>query len=145
MEEVLNIEQNNVIPWCEEDFLYCLRQRNRLGMVVEYGEEVLGFMIYELHRAKLNVLNLSVHPDYRHQGIGSQMIKKLVGKLSSHKRKCVMFTVRESSLGMQLFLKDQGFRASRVLREEFDDTGEDAYLMQYRYKAPVVLESKCLE
>jgi ribosomal-protein-alanine N-acetyltransferase len=133
MPEVLQIEQESYdYPWSEEDFLRCLRQRNCIGMVAELGEKVVGFMIYELHKSKLNVLNFAVHPDFRRQRIGGQMIQKLVSKLSSHRRTRITVEVRETNLACQLFFRDAGFRAVRVIRDRFGDTGEDAYLMQYR-------------
>ncbi|HEV3083032.1 MAG TPA: ribosomal-protein-alanine N-acetyltransferase RimI, partial [Gemmataceae bacterium] len=39
--------------------------------------------------------------------------------------------VRESNLPAQLFFKSQGFKAVRVLRRYYEDSGEDAYLLQY--------------
>ena len=73
MPEVLRIEQaSHDYPWCEEDFLRCLRQRNCIGMVAEVGEKVVGFMIYELHKTKLHIMNFAVHPDCRRAGIRSQ-------------------------------------------------------------------------
>ena len=66
MPEVLHTEQESFeYAWTEEDFLKCLRQRNCIGMVAEHGEKVVGFMIYELHKSKLHVLNFAVHPDFR--------------------------------------------------------------------------------
>src|SRR5438045_6165199 len=66
MPEVLQTEQESFeYAWTEEDFLKCLRQRNCIGMVAEQGERVVGFMIYELHKAKLHILNFAVHPQYR--------------------------------------------------------------------------------
>ena len=68
MPEVLQTEQESFeFAWTEEDFLRCLRQRNCIGMVAEQGEKVVGFMIYELHKAKLHILNFAVHPSYRRQ------------------------------------------------------------------------------
>jgi len=90
-------------------------------------------MIYELHKTRLQVLNFAVHPDYRRQGIGRQMVAKLAGKLSSHRRTRIALEVRETALSAQLFFKVQGFRATDLLREHFEDTGEDAYLMQYLF------------
>ena len=44
MPEVLAIEHASFeFPWCEEEFLRVLRQRNCIGMVAEYGERVVGF------------------------------------------------------------------------------------------------------
>jgi ribosomal-protein-alanine N-acetyltransferase len=132
MPEVLAIEHASFeFPWCEEEFLRVLRQRNCIGMVAEYGERVVGFMIYELHRNKLTVLDFAVLPEFRRAGVGRQMLAKLVGKLSTHRRTRITLHVRETNLPAQLFFRIQGFRALEVSREHYADTGEDAYLMSY--------------
>jgi ribosomal-protein-alanine N-acetyltransferase len=135
MPEVLAIEHASFeFPWGEEEFLRVLRQRNCIGMVAEHGERVVGFMIYELHKAKLQILNFCVHPEYRRQGVGHQMVAKLVGKLSSHRRTRISLNIRESNLPAQLFYRTQGFRALEVVREHYEDTSEDAYVMQYLFE-----------
>src|SRR6185437_12892581 len=99
MPEVLAIEHASFeYPWCEEEFLRVLRQRNCIGMVAEYGERIVGFMIYELHRNKIHVLDFATHPDYRRRGVGRQMILKLVGKLSAQRRNRIALSVRETNL-----------------------------------------------
>jgi [ribosomal protein S18]-alanine N-acetyltransferase len=132
MPEVLAIEHASFeFPWGEEEFLRVLRQRNCIGMVAEHGERVVGFMIYELHKTKLQILNFCVHPEFRRQAVGNQMVAKLVGKLSSHRRTRITLNIRETNLHAQLFFRAQAFRASEVLREHYEDTTEDAYVMQY--------------
>ena len=132
MPEVLHTEEDSFdFSWTEEDFLRCLRQRNCIGMVAEICEKVVGFMIYELHKQKLHVLNFAVSPEFRRQGIGSQMLSKLIGKLSSHRRTKITLAVRESNLAAQVFFRSRDFRAMKVLRNYYEDSGEDAYLMQY--------------
>lgn len=133
MPEVLTTEQDSFeYSWTEEDFLRCLRQRNCIGMVAEHGEKVVGFMIYELHKSKLHILNFAVHPSVRRTDIGTQMVTKLISKLSSHRRTRITLEIRETNLAAQLFFSKQGFRAVRVLRSYYEDSGEDAFLMQYR-------------
>ncbi len=133
MPEVLQTEQESFeFSWTEEDFLRCLRQRNCIGMVAEQGEKVIGFMIYELHKNKLHILNFAVSPCYRRYGVGSQMVAKLIGKLSSHRRTRITLEVRETNLDAQLFFRQQNFKAVRVMRTFYEDSGEDAYLLQYR-------------
>jgi ribosomal-protein-alanine N-acetyltransferase len=134
MPEVLQTEQESfAYAWTEEDFLRCLRQRNCIGMVAEHGEKVVGFMIYELHKNKLHILNFAVHPTWRRHGVGAQMVGKLVSKLSSHRRTRITLEVRETNLAAQLFFRAQEFKGIRVLRAFYDDTGEDAFLMEYRF------------
>jgi [ribosomal protein S18]-alanine N-acetyltransferase len=132
MPEVLAIEHASFeYPWCEEEFLRVLRQRNCIGMVAEHGERIVGFMIYELHRNKIHVLDFGTHCDFRRRGVGRQMVAKLVGKLSTQRRNRIGLHVRETNLPAQLFFRVLGFRAMEVVREHFADTGEDAYGMQY--------------
>jgi ribosomal-protein-alanine N-acetyltransferase len=126
MPEVLQTEQDSFeFAWTEEDFLRCLRQRNCIGMVAEHGEKVVGFMIYELHKSKLHILNFAVAPMYRRCAIGGQMVAKLISKLSSHRRTRITLEVRETNLPAQLFFRKQSFKAVRVLRNYYEDTGDD--------------------
>ena len=135
MPEVLDIEgQSFEFPWSEEDFIRCLRQRNCIGMVAEFEEQVVGFMIYELHKTRLHVLNFAVNPEFRRRAVGQAMMGKLVSKLSHQRRNRILLEVRETNLAAQLFFRNIGFRAVSVLRDFYDDTTEDAYLMQYTYQ-----------
>jgi ribosomal-protein-alanine N-acetyltransferase len=135
MPEVLAIEKNGFeFPWLEEDFISCLRQRNCIGMVAEHDDQVVGFMIYELHKTRIHVLNFVVAKDYQRQGVGSQMLAKLIAKLSPQRRSRIVLEVRETNLAAQLFFRENGFRAVSVLRSYYADTPEDAYIMQYRYR-----------
>jgi len=132
MPEVLQTEQDSFeYPWTEEDFLRCLGQRNCIGMVAERGEKVVAYMIYELCKAHLHVLNFAVCPSVRRAGVGARMIDKLISKLSSHRRTRITLEVRESNLAAQLFFRRQGLKAKRVLPDYYEDRGEDAFLMQY--------------
>ena len=136
MPEVLAAEEASFeFPWSEDDFIRCLRQRNCIGMVAEQQERVVGFMIYELHKNRLHILNFAVHPDFCRRGVGGQMVRKLVSKLSPQRRSRIMLEVRETNLAAQLFFKQLGFRAISLLREFYEDTPEDAYLMQFRLDA----------
>jgi [ribosomal protein S18]-alanine N-acetyltransferase len=136
MPEVQEIERSSFeFPWAEEDFIRCLRQRNCIGMVAEHDDRVVGFMVYELHKNRIHVLNFAVAEDQRRSGVGSQMIAKLIAKLSAQRRTRVVLEVRETNLAAQLFFRENGFRAVSVLRAYYDDTPEDAYMMQYRYRA----------
>lgn len=141
MPEVLQAEQQSFdYSWTEEDFLRCLRQRNCIGMVAEFNDKVVGFMIYELHKTKLHILNFAVSPRYRRLGIAAQMVSKLIGKLSSHRRTRITLAVRERNLTAQLFFRAQDFRAMKVLRGYYEDSGEDAFLMQYHIDGEYVDE-----
>ena len=133
MPAVLGIENESFeFPWTEEEFIRCLRQRDCIGMVAEYSEQVVGFMIYELHRTRIHVLSFAVHPEFRRQSVGSAMISKLVSKLAYQRRNRIVLEVRETNLAAQLFFRSLGFRATGVLRNFYEDSTEDAFMMQFR-------------
>jgi ribosomal-protein-alanine N-acetyltransferase len=134
MPEVLAIEKESFeFPWSEDDFLRQLRQRNSIGMVADIDDKVAGYMIYELAKSRLRLVNMAVAPEIRRQGIGTQMIEKLASKLSRERRSQVALAVRESNLPAQLFFRDCGFKAVNTLRHHYDDTPEDAYDMRLRF------------
>lgn len=132
MDEVLGIERSSFQqPWTEEEFLCCLRQRNCIGTVAELDHQVVGFMIYELHKSMLRILNFAVSPAVRRHGVGRQMVQRLIDKLSQQRRREIVLEVRETNVPAQLFFAASGFRAITVLRKHFEDTSEDAYYMRF--------------
>ena len=133
MDAMLEIERESFeFPWREDDFVRCLRQRDCIGMAAEHREQVVGFMVYELTKTRIHLLNFAVAPEFRHRGVGSRMVAELAKKLSAQRRRRITLEVRESNLPAQLFFRAAGFRAVSVLREYYDDTPEDAYCMEYR-------------
>lgn len=133
MPSVLAIEgQSFEFPWSEEEFIRVLRQRDCIGMVAEISEEIVGYMVYELHTKRIHILSFAVHEDFRLQGVGMTMIKKLVSKLTYQRRNRIALEVRERNVSAQVFFRQLGFRAVRILKSYYEDSSEDAYLMEYR-------------
>lgn len=131
--EVLAIEQSCFeFPWREEDFIMCLRQRNCIGMVAEYQGRVVGFMIYEVPKNRIHLLNIATAPDFQRHGIARQMVQKLVGKLIHQRRTRIALEVRETNLSALVFFRALGFRAVAVLKNFYEEMNEDAYVLHYR-------------
>lgn len=119
MPEVLAIE-NEIYsqPWSEEDFKTCLRVRNCIGMVAETEGKAVGYIIYALEKGRFTLMRITVDPGYHRTGVGSKLLTKLKGKLTSHLRPKIRAEVPESNLRIQLFLKSQGFKATAILEED---------------------------
>ena len=120
-------------PWREDDFIRCLRIPANIGMVAVANGQIAGYMIYELHKHRLHILDFAVHEDCRYKGVGRQMVDKLKSKLSYDRRSRIMLEIRESNVDAQLFFRAMGFKCVSTLRSFYEDTPEDAYLMQYRF------------
>lgn len=132
--------------WSEEDFRRALRQRNIVGLVALCGFDVVGYMVYELHKSRFSIVNLAVHPDWRRRKIATQMVDGLRNRLSSNRfdRRRITLEIRERNLPGQLFFRSLGFKAITILPEFYDvgygGRAEDAYLMQYTHKELASME-----
>lgn len=122
----------NPVPWTEQEMIGHLRCRNKIGMVALRAGEVVGFCLYELNKQAIGILNIGVDPDWQRFGVGSLMIVKLINKLSFERRNRMFMDVIEDNLPLQLFLRDMGFNARRVLRGYYG--ARDAYQMVYRVR-----------
>jgi ribosomal-protein-alanine N-acetyltransferase len=135
MPEVLGIEDGCFPdPWDEDGFARELRSRNVVGLVAEYDERILGYMVYELGRRWIDVLNFAVHPGVWRRKVGTQMVAKLTGKLQMDRRNRITFAVREDNLDGQLFLSACGFQA---IGETIEVDGVSGYRFVYRLRNEV--------
>lgn len=135
MPDVLRIENLCFeFPWCHEDFMCCLRQRNSIAMVAVNREthDVVGFMIYAVDKGRLDLLNIAVDPQFQRRGVGSRMIERLIDKLGQQRRTEISVTVRETNVDAQLFFREQGFRSISTLRGYFEETDDDAYVFLFK-------------
>ncbi len=135
MPDVLEIEQLNFeVPWTEDDFVRCLRQRNCIGMVAEHDKDVVGFMVYEMYKTRMEILDLAVHPSCQHRGIGKQLVDFLIARLATQRRNCIGALVWDRNLSAQLFFSALGFMATGLVDNFYQrgDRSEAAYAMEYR-------------
>jgi ribosomal-protein-alanine N-acetyltransferase len=121
--------------WTEEEFRHARRRPNCIGMVAEVGDAVAGYLIYERHKRKLVLKRIAVHPRFRRRGVGTQMLAKLVSKLSARLRTRVSIDVPERLDGAHLWLRACGWEAVMVNHEQGED---DTY--RFAYRLPVEAE-----
>lgn len=116
------------ITTCE--MLKLLKERQNIGFVVVDGDDVAGFVIYELCKDRLNILKFGIHEDRRKEGFGRALINHMIEKLSPNRRRMICAVISESETEMHLFLKSCGFLAVGVFRNCFDN-GLDGYEFRY--------------
>ncbi len=138
MESVVRIERESFAdPWPGYDFCRYLSKRNCIGMVVVRDDIVIGFTVYEFHTDRIRLVNFAVSAMSRRQGAGRSIVQWLQKKLSIELRNHILVEVRETNLQSQLFFRAMGFRAIDIIRNHYDNTDEDAYVMQYCVKPAI--------
>ena len=133
IEEALVIEAMSFAhPWGEATFRETLKHRDCYALAAEIGQQLVGFMVYDLFPKHYQLLTLAVHPMFRRMGVGRSLMNKLVAKMCQGQRCRIMTAVHESQLGAHLFLKASGFRATAILKNYYPDCSDEAYLFQLR-------------
>jgi ribosomal-protein-alanine N-acetyltransferase len=119
-------------PWSESEWAANLKVRNTIARVIELDGQVVGYVVYQLHKDVIEILNLAVKPIERRSGHGRLMMETLKGTLSQSRRTKIEATLCEANLSGQLFLQSCGLRAVRVIREAWNEC--DAYLFRLSVK-----------
>jgi ribosomal-protein-alanine N-acetyltransferase len=126
--DIINIEQLSYeVAWTKQDFERQLQHKNCIGLVATLKEDIVGYVIYMLHKERIEVINMAVHPKYQKQGIGTTILEKIKNKLGN-KRNRMTVDIEEYNLIAQLFLKSNGFLATRT--NKYSDSA-DSYEMEF--------------
>ena len=78
-------------------------------LVARDGEAATGSIIADVHRGRVRIMNIAVHPEYRHQGIGTMLMHAV---LDAQPGKSVVLMVQEHNTAAQELYKRLGFKRS---------------------------------
>jgi len=114
--------------WQEADWLSILRKQNCIGMVIEYDQQIIGFMAYRLDSGFLQIIRYAILPEFQRKGCGNRLIDRMKTKLgANNKRAALSIIVPDRLLACHLHLRSCGFTCQEILRNGWSD-GSDAYL-----------------
>jgi [ribosomal protein S18]-alanine N-acetyltransferase len=121
MPAVVAIEADSHLdPWSEEDFLKALSNTNCIAMVAESGNTVIGYIVYLFQKNSIKIINMAVYPKCQRHGVGERIIDNIKAKCA-RRGGVACLDVRETNLPAQLFFKAQGFKATKVIRDAYED------------------------
>lgn len=127
---ILNIEvKTNYYPWSEEDLERVWPRARTHCYLADYNCKIVGFVIVEEVKRKMFIHNLGVLSHYRRLHVGTELIQRVLSKTHIGS---FFACVRERDLDIQFFLKANGFKAVKVQRGFFFDSGEDGFLFEFK-------------
>lgn len=117
-------------PWPAYAFEQELKG-NRLAhyLVARAGDAVVGFAGVWMMVDEAHVTTFGVHPRWRRQSIGRQLLLRLGELALSIGARRMTLEVRESNAGAQAMYRGFGFEAAGRRRAYYTDDGEDALVM----------------
>ena len=110
LEEMFSFTENNFATY--------------FGLVACIGDEIVGYLIgFRLNQfpTKRAVLRCFVAPDYRRQGVGSQLIQRVEPTESGHR---VSTEVSDEDYASAAFLRKNGYTVIEVVEAEYNEEGE---------------------
>ena len=117
-------------PWPEYAFEQEIKN-NRLAryVVARAGQTVAGFAGVWLMVDEAHITTFGVHPDWRRQGIGHQLLLSLIELSLVLGAARMTLEVRASNTAAQALYRSFGFEEVGRRRAYYTDDGEDALVM----------------
>ena len=120
-----------------EQYFPLLDRFDTLAIVAEIEQHLAGYCLLQLWRGEVVCVNVCVAPEYRRRGIGRQLIRRAIAKLT-RRRQFVTCSVHENNVLAQQFLKGCGFRYRSKEEGGFATGGEPGDIYSFEYRLNVV-------
>jgi ribosomal-protein-alanine N-acetyltransferase len=142
LEAVLEIERASFrTPWSRQAFLHEL-ERNRVARLWVArgardrdggaGAPVVGYLCLWAVADEVHVTNLAVHPAWRGEGVGRQLLGTLLAHHRTTGARRAFLEVRPANAEARRLYAGLGFKEVGRRRGYYVDTGEDALLLEAR-------------
>lgn len=117
------------IPWSLQSIEEELHSDNRLYLLAEIDGQVIGYAGAWLVLDEGQITNIAISPDYRRQGYGAKMTRKLVKLLTEAGMKEIFLEVRVSNIAAQAMYRRLGFTVKGLRKGYYEKPKEDAMIM----------------
>src|ERR1700690_4486466 len=119
------------LPWPEPAFTYEVRDNSAARCFVAETEDqqVVGMIVSWVILDELHIATIAVHPDYRRQGIGEQILTKALQDGREAGTRHALLEVRAGNEAAQNLYRKFGFKSVGKRPKYYKDNGEDAILM----------------
>jgi len=116
-------------PWNKTKFIDSINNKQTLASLIVTGDKVLGYMVALRSVDSADLLNICVHPDYQHRGLGRALFNYLVQQLQLLGINDIFIEVRQSNHSALLFYQTMGFEAIDI-RKKYYSNLEDAKILR---------------
>jgi ribosomal-protein-alanine N-acetyltransferase len=133
---VADIERRSYeFPWSHGVFRDCLLA-GYTCVVLDRGEELVGYSILSVAAGEAHILNLCVDPNARALGYGDRLLEEILNRAKAVSVKQLFLEVRPSNVHAVSLYRKKGFRqiAERPAYYQAHDGREDAAVLSLLLK-----------
>lgn len=127
---VLTIEKASFsTPWSEILFMNEIFKPRSLAKAAMIGEKLVGYICANYLLEEGHILNVTVHPDHRQQGIASQLVHYMIDLLNIEGCRTIFLEVRISNEAALKMYEKAGFIQIGTRKAYYTLPVEDAVIM----------------
>lgn len=142
MTELLKMDENHVKqvaqleeicfadPWRENSVASELKNPLSLWLVAMEQDRLAGYIGSQSVEGEADMMNVAVHPDFRRQGVGKQLILALIQELKARNVHCLTLEVRASNATAISLYEKLGFEQIGRRPNYYRHPKEDALIMR---------------
>lgn len=117
-------------PWSEKSVASELENRLSLWLVALDGDTVAGYVGSQSVLDEADMMNVAVHPDYRRQGIGRDLVLALAEALQQKGIRGLMLEVRQSNVPAIALYEQLGFQQVGLRPNYYRNPKENALILR---------------
>ena len=116
-------------PWSQAKFTDSLNNPKTLSSLLIIDDQVLGYFVATHSPDSVDLLNICIHPEHQHQGLGTQLFDYLTQQLQALSLNTIFIEVRASNKSALLFYQKLGFNLIDSHKKYYSN-GEDAKILR---------------
>ena len=117
------------VPWSREAFWQEAASERAFYLLVLEDERIIGYAGTWIILDEAQITNVAIAPEYRGQGIGSQLMTELIRQVKARGATAMTLEVRPSNAPAIALYTSFGFRDTGRRPGYYQDNGEDAIIM----------------
>ena len=121
-------------PWSVNSIASELENRLSLWLVAVDTDKVIGYVGSQTVLGETDMMNIAIHPDYRKQGIATELIVSLIQALTDRSSHSLMLEVRSSNDPAKTLYAKLGFEVVGVRKNYYRNPREDALILRKEWE-----------
>ena len=121
-------------PWSENSVASELKNPLSYWLVAVENGQVAGYIGSQTVMGETDMMNVAVHPDFRRQGIGEQLVNALVAELKKQESHCLTLEVRASNAPAIALYEKLGFVEIGRRKNYYRNPREDALILRKEWE-----------
>lgn len=130
IDDVLDISSLSfAVSWSKDSYIQELTNPIAKYLVAKIDNKVVAFIGTWIILDEAHITNIAVHPDYRNQGIASDLLTNFLDYCKNKGCRAFTLEVRSGNKKAQALYKKHNFKEAGIRKGYYEDNKEDAIIM----------------